>query len=326
MVGRGAAAAPDDVEEAAVGPLGDLLRHALGRLVVAAQLVGQAGVGVGADGHVRHPGELLDVLAELVGAQRAVQSEADRAGVAQAVPEGFGRLAGEGPPALVGDRAGDHHGDTTLGLSLEEALDGEDRGLSVERVEDGLDQQQVGTAVQQGDGGVGVGLDQLVPAHRPEARVVDIRRERQRLGGRPEHAGDPAHPPVEGLHGLALGAGQRRRGLVQLDHHVLKAEVGQGDAVGVEGVGLDDVGAGLQVGAVDPGDDLGLRQHQQLVVALLLVLVVAEAVPAVVVLFQAVPLDHGAHGAVQDQDPGGEGLVKCLDSRVHAFSPAGGLT
>jgi hypothetical protein len=51
-------------------------------------------------------------------------------------------------PGGIGDGAGDHqrHAGPRLSNSL---FDGEQRRLGVERVEDGLDQQQVGAAVEQ---------------------------------------------------------------------------------------------------------------------------------------------------------------------------------
>ena len=78
--------------------------------------------------------------------------------------------------------------------------------------------------------------------------------------------------------------------------------VGLGDGRGAEGVGLDEVGTGLQVLLVDFLDDVGSGEREQLVVALHVMGMVAEALAAVVVLAQLVLLDHGAHGTVQDQD------------------------
>ena len=49
VVRGGAAAAADDVDEAAGGELADVVAHLLGGLVVLAELVGQPGIGVGAD-------------------------------------------------------------------------------------------------------------------------------------------------------------------------------------------------------------------------------------------------------------------------------------
>ena len=53
-----------------------------------------------------------------------------------------------------------------------------------------------------------------------------------------------------------------------------------GDGGAVEGVGLDDVGATLQVGGVDLLNHIGPRQHQQIVVALELIAVVLVAAAA----------------------------------------------
>ena len=84
-------------------------------------------------------------------AERAVEPDRERPGVPDGVPERLGHLAGERAAGGVGDGAGDDHRPAAVAL-LEERLDGEDRGLGVERVEDGLDQQQVGAAVDQAAG------------------------------------------------------------------------------------------------------------------------------------------------------------------------------
>jgi hypothetical protein len=84
------------------------------------------------------------------------------------------------------------------------------------------------------------------------------------------------------------------------------AVVGHRDAGGIEGVGLDDVGTGIEILRMDAGDDPRLREREQVVVAGLLAMVVLEAITVVVMLFQAVALDHGAHGTVKYQDAPGE--------------------
>ena len=58
------------------------------------------------------------------------------------------RLARQRAAAAVGDRHRDHHRQAHAALG-EHLLDGDERGLGVQRVEDGLDQQQVGAAVDQ---------------------------------------------------------------------------------------------------------------------------------------------------------------------------------
>ena len=63
---------------------------------------------------------------------------------------------------------------TRVARSVEHALDGEERGLGVEGVEDGLDQQQVHAALHQAAGGLGVGRRQLVEGDVAQAGIVDV--------------------------------------------------------------------------------------------------------------------------------------------------------
>src|SRR5206468_2771703 len=81
---------------------------------------------------------------------------------------------------------------------------------------------------------------------------------RGRLLGRPDAAGDEAGlvgvPAGELVGGAAGNLGGR---LVDLVDAVLEGELLQREACAVEGVGLDDVGAGLEVGAVDVEDEPG---------------------------------------------------------------------
>jgi hypothetical protein len=74
--------------------------------------------------------------------------------------------------------------------------------------------------------------------------------------------------------------------------------VGLGNAGRVEGVGFDDVGAGLQIVTVNCLDDLRPGEQQQVVVAFQIVRMVGETAAAIIGLLQRVTLDHGAHGAV----------------------------
>ena len=85
-------------------------------------------------------------------------------------------------------------------------------------------------------------------------------------------------------------------------HGVLDTVLGHGEASGAEGVGLDHVGARRKVGAVDLADHVGAREAQDVVVAQQRTGVGGKGVALEVGFSQAVSLDHGAHGAVQDED------------------------
>ncbi len=310
MVRGRAAAAADDVQEPLLGPLGDVLGHGLGGLVVLAELVGQPGVGVGADVGVRHPGQLLHVLAQLLGAQGAVEADADRVGMGEGVPERLGDLTREGAAAGIGNGARDHDGQVDAPV-LEERLDGEDRRLGVEGIEDGLDEQHVRAAVHQAFGGLVIGLGQLVEGGVAKARVVDVRRDGAGAVGGAQHAGNEARlvglPGGHRVGGLARHLG---RISIQLIDQILQLIIGLGNGGRVEGVGLDNVGTGLQIGRMDVADDLRLGDGQQIIVALEVARVVSKALAAIIRLLERIALDHGAHGAVEDQDALFQGLAK----------------
>ena len=158
---------------------------------------------------------------------------------------------GQGAPRGVGDGPGDDDRPAPAAL-LEQGLQREDGGLGVERVEDGLDDEQVGAAVDQAPGLLGVGLDQLVERDVALARVVDVGGDGRRAVRGAQCPGDVAGAIWRlRAHRVALGAGQPGGRDVELVGQLLHAVVGQRDALGVERVGLDDVGPGLQVATVD---------------------------------------------------------------------------
>ena len=72
---------------------------------------------------------------------------------------------------------------------------------------------------------------------------------------------------------------------------------------------------------MDAADDVRLRQRQQVVVALLVADVGVKAFAVVVTTLQAMSLDHGAHGPVQNQDALIEQAVKQGSALIgHAMS------
>ena len=312
----GTTAATDDVEQAAGGEFLDHRRHLRGAFVVFAEGIGQAGVGVGGDEGVGLGRQFLDVGPQLLGPQGAVEADGNRLGVPHRVPEGFGGLARQGTAGGVGDGAGDHDRQLDADL-LEHALDREDGRLGVEGVEDGFDQDEVGAAFDQAAGGLGVVLHQLVEGDIAIAGVVDVRRDGAGPTGRAEHPGDETRA-IRGLQGLGVGhlAGDSGAGQIQLIGDGLHAVVGLGDARGIEGVGFQDVGAGIQVGLLDLGDDLRLGQQQQVVVALDVARPVGETLATVVRFFQPIALDHGAHAAVEDEDALREGVAEGGEARA----------
>ena len=307
----------------------------LGRLVKAgvAHGVGQASVGVAADeGVLGHAVELLDVGAHQRGTQSAVQADGQRARVAHAVPEGSHRLPAQDAAGGVRHGTADDEGQALAAL-FKELVNRKQRGLGVQGVEDGFDQQHVGAAFDQCLGLLVVRRAQLLKVDVARARVVHIGADAGRLGCGAQGTGHKAGV-VGRAELVAGGTGQLGRLEIHLTRQLGHAVVFLRDGGGAKRVGLDQVGTSGQVAFVDVADHIGARQAQQLVVALHIAGKVLEpvtcavwpgvALPPVLGLTQLEALDHGAHGAIEDDDAlgedggqlGGAGVVKGLHSRL----------
>ena len=302
---RGAAAAADEIHPAARDEVADGLRHLLGGLVVAAEGIGQASVRMYAHESAGDLRQLLHVRTQRLGTQGAVQADDQRLGVAHGVPERFRRLPGERASAGVGDRAGDHHRQALA--VLEQFVESEQRRLGVQRVEHRLDHDEVRAAVDQPARRFPVRDDEFLEGDVAGARIAHVRGNARRAVGGAEHAGHPARASGAGR-GIRRPSGDGGGGEVQFLGQVFQPVVGLGDARGGEGVGLDDVRAGVEIGAMDCLHDVRARQRQHIAVALQRRVVAGEALAAVVRLLQAVGLLHGADRAVEHQHALGERL------------------
>src|SRR5439155_25229710 len=70
-----------------------------------------------------------------------------------------------------------------------------------------------------------------------------------------------------------------------------------------EGIGLDDIRAGLQILGVNLLDDLRLCKKEQFETAFeIFALPVAKPFSSIIRLWKFVLLDHGAHGAIENDD------------------------
>ena len=302
VVGGGAAAAAEHVDQPVLGERAQQPRRRRGVLVELAEGVGQPGVRVQGDGHLGDRGELLEEGADLARPEGAVEPDGERPCVAHGGVEGLQRLPGEDAPAPVDHGAGDHQRHPPS-ERLEHLLDGHDAGLQVEGVEHRLGQEQVHPALEQRPDLLRVGLAHLGEGDRPVARVAHVGGHRQALVERAEGAGDEARPRRVPLgEAVRRRPGEAGRRAVQLRHHRLQPVIGLGDARRVEGVGLDEVRPRLEVRRVDLGDDRRLGEDQQVVVPPEIARVVPEPLAAERCLVEAAALDHRPHRAVEEQD------------------------
>ena len=175
VLGRRPATAADEVDETVLGERAEEAARVARLLVVLAHRVGEAGVRVA--GHVRvgDPREPLEERPHVGRPERAVDADDQRARVLDGHPEGLRRLPGEIPAAAVDGR--EREPERQVGRDVGGR---DDRRLRVQRVEDGLDEENVDTAFRERGDLLGVALADVVERDRAEARVVDLRRDRER--------------------------------------------------------------------------------------------------------------------------------------------------
>ena len=266
MRGRRAAAAADDIDKTRLRELADERGHIFGALVIKTELVRQAGVGIGADERIGDPGKFGEMGAHLAGAKRAVEADRQGFGVAQRIPERRRRLAGQRAAGEIRDRPRDHDRQTLAAL-LKNAVNGKQRRLGVERVEDCLDDQKIGAAFDQRVGRFSIGRAQIVEAHRAKARIVDVGRNRGGAVGRPQGAGDEAATSILLFRRVGRLAGEPRRGEIQFGDKLLHAVIGLRDPRRAECIRFDDVGAGFEIGKMNGSDRFRLGEAQEIIVA-----------------------------------------------------------
>ncbi len=266
VIRRRAAAAAQHIEEPAGRELTEDGRGLLRALVVLAERIRQARIRVGAHEDVGYARQLLDVGTQLLAAERAIESDDGGPRVAYGIPEGLGGLTRERASRGVADRARDDDGQIRRTV-IQHGAHREQRRFGVQGIEHGLDQDHIGAALDEGAYRLRVAGHQLIEADIAKSRIVDVGRERGGAAGRSQRAGDEALPAGLRAHVVRHLAREARGAQIEFPHQGLHSVVRLRHRAGVEGVGGDDIRSGEQVLAVDGGDDLGLGERQQVVIA-----------------------------------------------------------
>ena len=191
MVGRRATAAAHDVEKPALRKLFDFAAHLVGRFVVFAHFVGQAGVRVGVDVAICNFRQRFQIRPHFAGAKRAVEADAKWLHVLHRNPERFHRLSAQGSPGSVGDGTGNHDRQVNAAL-VKKGFYSKNRRFGVQGIENRFHQQDVYPAVHQARRLVVVGVAQFIEGDGAEARVVHVRRKGGGSIGWPKRAGHVA--------------------------------------------------------------------------------------------------------------------------------------
>ena len=276
VVRRGAAAAADDVQVSGLRHPADGDGHLFRPFVILAHRIGQAGVGIADDGDFAESGHAFDERNQFFRTQRAVEAERSEGIMPDGCIEGFECLAGERASVPVARR--DRHDDGEAGCHLRRGIED---GFRVERVETGLDEQQVDAAFDKGSDLFAVNRRHLVEREGTGCGIGYIGTECQRFGCRADAAGDPHR--ARG--GICLPAGDAGAFPCEGGRLAGESVFLLGDAVGTECVGLDDVRPGRDVGAVYACHDFRLIQ-----------------VECIEIAAQSPALEHRAHRPVEQQD------------------------
>ncbi|MNY02578.1 hypothetical protein D3C86_1351520 [compost metagenome] len=229
-------------------------------------LAGHPGVGQRRELLFGHLGHLLDGLQDDGGADRAVEADHVRAPAIEHAGRILGVRAVAGLAVVLDGHLGEdgqiraaaHRLEGLLDLAqVREGLEHEAVHPAVEEPLDGLDEERLGLGLR----GRPVGF-QADPQGPDGTRHVSLLARRL--------AGDLGGAPVDALHLAAQAV-------------ALQVRTG-----GAEGVGLEHLGPGPDVGGVDRADQIRLLEVQLVVAA------VDE---------DALGIEHRAHGPVEDDDP-----------------------
>ena len=185
---RRTATSADDVDQPLVEHDLDLARKFFGRLRVAALLVGQSGVRVARDetwGYGRQPAQPRQ---QTLGSEAAVQSYGQRLGMEHRCGERLDRLSAEASAAGIADGEREHDFGKFVGRChfVAHLHIGTDGGLGVERVEDGLHEDDVGTLIGHYADLCGIGGLHLVEGDAACGGVVHVLAHREHLARRPQ--------------------------------------------------------------------------------------------------------------------------------------------
>ncbi len=190
---RSAAATAGDVDEAAFGEILKQRRSHVRGFVKAgiAHRIGQAGVGINTDEGVGNFRQFFCVRPHQCRTQCAVEANRQRLGVPDRIPESRYGLSRQDASGGIGHGTGNHDRQAQARF-FKEGIDGEQRCLAIQCIENGFDQQYVGAAFYQAAGLFQIRRNQLVEGDITCRRIIHVRRDRCSFRCRSECAGDEA--------------------------------------------------------------------------------------------------------------------------------------
>ena len=217
-------------------------------------------------------------------------------------PKRFHALTEDGTVALFLDERHGNHDRQRHAKLVESVQRGFDGCLRIEYIKDGLDEYDVTTTLNERQHLFEVGVVDLIPRRVTGRRVVDVGRCGEGDVGWPDGAGHPcllAGGSKVRIYGFA---GQPSRCQVHVTCTMTQPVLCLSDGGGSEGVGFHNVRTRCKVLGVDVANDIWTGDGEHLVVAFEVDGVVLEWFITKVRFIQPDLLNHGAHGAVDDDD------------------------
>ena len=240
-----AAATSHDIKPTVAHEAADAPTQHLRGLVIVPVFVGQAGVGNAGHREAGKGSQSADMVGHELRPGGAIKANPQEVAVGQGSVEGLDVLASqESAHGFHGTLDGNRNPAAQLGKGAVDALQS---GLDVQRVLTGFQQQEIRAAFDETGGLIVVRSGQIVEG--------DPTGNGDGLGGGTHGAGDEA-----GLVGCtcAVGSltGDGGGGPVNWAGFVGEIVFSENDGSSAKGVGLDDVGSGIEIPLMDIGDDV----------------------------------------------------------------------
>ena len=173
MLRRIPATTAKNVDLAAVGPLANEAGGCVRKLVIFAQLIRQARIGISHQKRICDAGQQLHMRAQLISAEAAIEANCHWLCVPHRIPECLYRVPRQVASGQVCQRERNHQRYVFAALCLQ-LFHRHDRGFAVERVEHRLDQDKVRAAFDQCSGLFTVNVLHFIKGDFAKARVFDI--------------------------------------------------------------------------------------------------------------------------------------------------------
>ena len=216
--------------------------------------------------------------------------------------EGIKSLSRESAPPFVGEGDREHDGEV-LPFLLHDLFGGIECRFGIEGIENRFEEEQVDPAVDECGDLFPVGVGEVVKCEGAQGGVVHVWRHRTGLVGRPYRAGHKTRL-VGRFRRVVVGnvPGEASRLEIDFSHDRLHVVVAHRYAIGVECVGLDNIGSGIEIGFVYGRNDLRAGEAQQVVVPFLQCGNVGKPFASEIAFGESVLLYHRAHGTIEYHD------------------------